>query len=300
MIKLDELKIFIAVAEAGSFVGAANRLDIAPPVVSRSIKNLENRLKTTLFNRTTRKILITSEGQWLLKQASMTVNSFEEIFSHFRGNETEPEGQLTIDAATPFALHVIAPIISKFIERYPKIEINLESNEAISDLIQDKVDVAIRVGELKDSSLKAKKIGYTNRGLYASPSYLEQYGQPLGVDDLEAHKCLGFSNSKFLNTWPLKTKSGEWLTIKPHMHANNGETLKQLSVYNNGIICVSSFTVQQELTRGELLPVLTGKIEQQPIPIYAVYYSERAVVTHIRLFLDFLTKHSIINSQTGS
>ncbi|MEH6629206.1 MAG: LysR family transcriptional regulator [Halopseudomonas aestusnigri] len=292
MIKLDELKIFIAVAEVGSFVGAANRLNIAPPVVSRGIKNLENRLGTTLFNRTTRKILITNEGQWLLKQASMTVDNYEEIFSHFRGNKTEPEGLLTIDAATPFALHAIAPIISKFNERHPKIEINLESNEAISDLIQDKVDVAIRVGALKDSSLKAKKIGYANRALYASPSYLKQYGDPMSVNDLEAHKCLGFSKSKSLNIWPLKTKNGELLTIKPYMRANNGETLKQLSVYNNGIICVSNFTVQQELMRGELLPVLAGKIEQKPIPIYAVYYSERAIVTHIRLFLDFLTEHS--------
>ncbi|WP_419902691.1 LysR family transcriptional regulator [Kiloniella sp.] len=292
MIKLDELRIFIAVAEAGSFVGAANRMNITPPVVSRSIKNLESRLKTTLFNRTTRNILITNEGQWLLKHAITTVDGLEEIHTHFRDNKAEPEGQLTIDAATPFVLHAIAPIISRFIELYPKIDINLRSNESVSDLIQDKVDVAIRVGELKDSTLKAKKIGYTHRSLYASSNYIKQHGEPKCVDDLADHKCLGFSNPKSLNVWPLKTKTGEWLTIIPYMRTDSGEALKQLSVFHNGIICVSDFTVRQELKRGQLIPVLQDKVEQLPIPISAVYYSERTVVTHIRLFLDFLSEQT--------
>ncbi len=291
MIKLDELKIFIATAEAGSFVRAADQLGIAPSVVSRSIKNLENILNTTLFNRTTRKILITSDGQWLLKQATKTVDNLGEIQSHFIDDKTEPEGKITVDAATPFALHAIAPIISKFTERYPKIEISIESNETITDLIAKKVDVAIRIGELKDSTLKAKKIGYTKRALYTSPGYIEQHGQPLCAKDLEDHKCLGFSSPKSLNIWPLLTENGERFTIKPHMSANSGETLKQLSIYNNGIMCASIFTVQNELKRGELLPVLTDQIVQHSIPVYAVYYSERAVSKHIRMFLDFLEEY---------
>ncbi len=288
MIKLDELKVFIGAAEAGSFVRAADQFGIAPSVVSRSIKNLENRLNTTLFNRTTRKILITSEGRWLLKQAKETVDNLDEIHSHFMDNKTEPEGLLIIDAATPFALHAIAPVISKFTERFPKIQISIVSNETIADLIAEKVDVAIRVGELKDSTLKAKKIGDTKRALYASPGYLEQYGQPLCVKDLKDHKCLGFSNPKSLNIWPLLTEDGERFTTKPHMYANSGETLKQLSLHNNGIICISEFTARDELKRGELLPVLVDQIIQHSIPIYAVYYSERSVGKHIRMFLDFL------------
>ncbi|MFD2205109.1 LysR substrate-binding domain-containing protein [Kiloniella antarctica] len=295
MIKLDELKVFIAVAEAGSFVAAANRLDIAPPVVSRSIKNLENRLQTTLFSRTTRKILITSEGQWLLTQATKTVENLDQIYHHFRNGEVEPEGVLTVDAATPFILHGIAPIISEFVERYPKIEINLQSNEAISDLIEDKVDVAIRMGNLKDSSLKAKKIGFVNRGLYASPRYLEQNGELTCVDDLNLHSCLGFSHPKNLNTWPLKTKTGEWVSIKPSMSANSGEALKMLAVFDNGIVCLSKFTVIGELERGELTPVLKEQTEYHPTPIYAVYYSEGASVRSIRLFLKFLEEHNVFN-----
>jgi len=293
MIKPDELKVFIATAEAGSFVTAADQLGIAPSAVSRSIKGLENRLKTTLFNRTTRKILITSQGQWLLRHATKTLDNLDQIQSHFTGDMTEPEGELTIDAATPFSLHVIAPIISRFIEDFPKIKITLVCNETITDLIAQKVDVAIRIGELKDSTLKAKKIGHTQRALYASPVYLEKFGVPSSVKDLEDHQCLGFSHSKSLNTWPLFGEDGERVTITPHIYANSGEILKQLSICHNGIICVSKVTVKKELEREELLPVLENKTQQYFIPIYAVYYSERTVGLHIRKFLDFIDEQAV-------
>ena len=293
--KLDELKVFIATAEAGSFVGAADQLEVAPSVISKSIGKLENKLNTTLFNRTTRKILITSEGEWLLGQAAKTMESLETIRARFIDDRIEPEGRLIIDAATPFALHAIAPVISKFTERYPKVEISIESNETIADLIARRVDVAIRIGELKDSTLKAKKIGNTQRALYASPGYIEQHGKPLYARELEQHKCLGFTNPKSLNIWPLMTENGERVAIKPHLQANSGETLKQLAIFDNGIICVSEFTVQKELKQGELVRILTDRIEPHSIPINAVYYSERAVGRHIRMFLDFLKENTVFS-----
>lgn len=288
MIKLDELKIFVAVAESGSFIGAAKRLDIAAPVVSRGIKNLESRLNTTLFNRTTRKILITDKGQWLLTQATKTFETIDDIQAHFMERTADPEGQLTVDAATPFALHMIAPAIAGFGERYPKIDITLECNETLSDLIDARVDVAIRIGRLKDSTLKAKKIGNTRRALFASPGYLKRHGTPRHARELKDHKCLGFSDFKALNSWPLKDENGTWISIAPAMRSNNGEALKQLALYDNGIICVSHFAVQKEVERGELIPLLASKICAHAIPVYAVYYAERAVSRHIRLFLDFL------------
>ena len=293
MVKIEEFKILIAVAEAGNFVGAADRLGIAPSVISRTVKALESRLNTTLFNRTTRKISITNEGRWLLTRAKETIGTLEGIYSHFTDDTASPEGRLTIDAATPFALHAISPIISKFIERYPKIEICIDSNETITDLIDNRVDLAIRVGPLKDSTLKAKKLGVTTRSLYASPDYLKKYGSPSSAEDLKNHKCLGFSKPASLNVWPLLTGDGEWLEIKPHMLASSGETLKQLSVYGNGILCVSNFVVREELNRGALVPVLGGMIEQHTIPIFAVFYSEHMVGGPIRSFLDFLDEHPL-------
>jgi len=292
MFKLDELKVFIATAEAGSFVGAANQLEVAPSVISKSIRKLETKLNTTLFNRTTRKILITSEGEWLLAQAAQTMESLETIRARFIDDGVEPEGRLTIDAATPIALHAIAPVISKFTALYPKIDISIESNESIVNLIARRVDVAIRIGELKDSTLKAKKIGGTQRALYASPGYIAQYGEPLSAHELVQHKCLGFTNPKSLNTWPLESTDGEPVSIKSHLQANSGETLKQLAIFDNGIVCVSEFTVQHELNRGELVRILADQTKPHSIPIYAVYYSERAVGPHIRLFLDFLKENT--------
>lgn len=292
MFKLDELKVFIATAEAGSFVGAANQLEVTPSVISKSIRNLENKLSTTLFNRTTRKIQITCEGEWLLNQAIKTMGSLEKIQTRFIDNNAEPKGRLTIDAVTPFALHVIAPVISKFTALYPKIDISIESNETITDLIASRVDVAIRLGTLKDSTLKAKKIGSSQRALYASPGYITQHGEPLHVRELENHKCLGFTQPKSLNIWPMRTENGEWVAINPHMRATSGETLKQLAMFDNGIACISEFAVQEELKRGELIRLLADQTVPQSIPIYAVYYSERAVGPHIRIFLDFLKEHT--------
>lgn len=288
MLKLDELRIFVTTAEANSFVGAANQLGIAPSVVSKSIRNLEDRLNTTLFNRTTRKIRITSDGEWLLGQAAQTMRNLDAIHMRFVDDRTEPEGRLTVDAATPFALHAIAPVISQFIERYPRIEISIESNESITDLIEKKVDVAIRIGDLKDSTLKARKMGLTRRALYASPEYIRRHGEPRGVHELDQHRCLGFTSPKSLNLWPLVTESGDRVSILPHLRANSGETLKQLALFHNGIVCLSEFTVQRELSRGELVPILADQIEPNAMPIYAVYYSERAAARHLRLFLDFL------------
>ncbi|KLN61931.1 hypothetical protein WH96_05000 [Kiloniella spongiae] len=293
MFKLDDLKIFIATAEVGSFVGAAYHMDVAPSVVSRSIKNLEVQLNTTLFNRTTRKITLTGEGQWLLDHAAKTLDNLNEITAYFRDKNAELRGKLTIDAPTPFTLHMLAPILSEFTRRHPKVRLSLESNEDIADLIEKKVDVAIRLGELKSSGLKAKRIGSIQRAFYASPDYLEQRGVPVDVNDLRDHNCLGFSQqTPSLNRWPILTKSGEWYEITPHLSANSGETLKQLAVHGHGILCLSDFTVRQELESGELVPILGDKVVPHSIPVSAVYYSEHKVIRHIRVFLDFLAEHA--------
>ena len=294
MLKLEELKVFLATAEAGSFAAAAEQLEVAPSVVSKTIKALESKLNTTLFNRTTRKVSITSEGEWLRGEAARTLANLEAIRARFIDDRSEPEGRLTVDAATPFALHAIAPVLSRFTERYPKVQVCLESNETVADLIAKRVDVAIRIGELKDSSLKAVKIGATRRALFAAPAYLARHGEPRGADDLARHKCLGFTAPEALNRWPLLTAGGEPLVVTPHLRANSGETLKQLAVFGNGIACLSDFTVVREVARGELLPVLAERIEPHAIPIYAVYYSQRAVGRHIRLFLDFLKENAVL------
>ncbi len=290
MLKLDELKVFITTAEAGSFVGAADLLGVAPSVVSKTIKSLETKLNTTLFNRTTRSMAITSEGEWLLAQASKTMETLDAVTARFIDKRGEPQGRLTIDAASPIATHALAPVISRFAERYPKVEIAIESNETIADLIAGRVDIAIRIGALTDSSLKAIRIGHTERALYASPDYLRRFGEPYTTADLKRHRCLGFTRPRSLNTWPLQSDTGSPVTIEPHMTANSGEILKQLALYGNGIACISRFTVRRELQQTALIPLLIDQILPHAIPIHAVFYSERSLGRHVRLFLDFLAE----------
>ncbi|WEM44196.1 LysR substrate-binding domain-containing protein (plasmid) [Photobacterium sp. DA100] len=287
-LKLNELEVFIAVAESNSFNLAAERLDIASSVVSRSIKKLERDLETTLFNRTTRSVTLTAEGAWLIDKARHISEEAVAIEHHFLQKHKQPQGTLTVDTASSFALHAIVPLLSDFTRLYPDVKVALVSNDSITDLIERKVDVAIRVGQLSDSTLKARKLGVVQRGLYASPSYLNQLGYPDYVTQLSKHQCLGFDKYKYLNTWPLIDNTGKRLSITPQMSSNSGETLKQMAVNGLGIACLSNFTVQQELESGSLKPVLKSLWVSENIPINAVFYSEQSLSPRVRVFIDFL------------
>ncbi|WED27654.1 LysR family transcriptional regulator [Vibrio sp. DW001] len=289
-LKLSELEAFVAVAESNSFNLAAERLETASSVVSRSIKKLESELETTLFNRTTRSVTLTGEGAWLMDRARRISEEIVAIDHHFSQKHKQPQGALTVDAASSFALNAIVPLLSEFARLYPDIEVTLVSNDSITDLIERRVDVAIRVGSLSDSTLKARKLGSTQRGLYASPSYLKQFGYPDCSTQLSKFQCLGFAKHKSLNTWPLMDDTGNRLAINPQMSSNSGETLKQMAVNGLGIACLSNFTVHQELESGLLEPVLEHLWVIENIPINAVFYSEQSLSPRVRVFIDFLVK----------
>lgn len=172
--EVQELEIFVAVVKHGSFSKAAEELAIAASVVSRSIQKLEGKLKVKIFNRTTRKINLTQEGEWLYQQAVEIINKVASVESHLSKAHEHPQGTIRVDAATPFTLHAIAPVIPGFKKQFEQINIILTSSESIVDLIKRNVDVAIRIGNLSDSSLKARKLGNSYRKVFASPDYLKK------------------------------------------------------------------------------------------------------------------------------
>lgn len=287
----QELEIFVAVVRYGSFSKAADRLGIAASVVSRSIRRLEDKLKVTLFIRTTRKINVTEEGEWLHEQALDILDRLAGVEAHFKETHEQPGGTLKVDAATPFTLHAVAPLIPGYRTKYKHVSVVLSSSESIVDLIERNVDVAIRIGELSDSSLKARKLGNTYRKLYASPAYLQQHGPITRPDELSKRACLGFSKPDQLNTWPLRAEDGKWIKIKPEIIADSGETLKQLAIEGCGIACISSFIAEQEVRAGRLAYVLEQDTHLVPVPIYAVYYSDNDMNLRLRSFLDYLAEH---------
>jgi DNA-binding transcriptional LysR family regulator len=287
----EEIAIFIAVVESGSFSRAAEQLGQANSAVSRAVKKLESKLGVSLLNRTTRQLSLTEEGERYFRRMQGVLQEMAAAENELMETRHTPRGLLRIDAATPVILHYLMPLIKPFRERYPEITLSLVSSETFINLIERKVDVAIRVGTLTDSSLRARPLFASYRKIIASPDYIERFGTPETVDDLKQHLCLGFTEPASLNTWPLACCDGQLHEVTSGISSNSGETLKQLCLSGNGIACLSDYMVDKEIARGEFVELLADKRLPVEMPFSAVYYSDRAVSTRIRAFIDFLSEH---------
>lgn len=286
----EELITFVTVVETGSFSRAAEQLEQDNSVVSRTVKRLEQKLGITLLNRTTRQISLTHEGERYFVRVQKILQDMAAAEDELLENRDVPQGLLRVDAATPVILHVISPLVAEFTERFPKMTLALFSSESNINLIDQKVDVAIRVGELEDSSLRARKLMLSYRSVLASPAYLEKWGVPKNADDLKNHRCIGFNEVLALNKWPLLCADGQQLTITPYISSGSGETLRQLCLRGNGIACLSDFMTQPDVQRGDLVELLVPDIMRIAMPLHAVYYSDQTVSTRIRCFIDFLSE----------
>lgn len=287
----EELAIFVAVVESGSFSRAAERLGQANSAISRAVKKLENKLGVNLLNRTTRQLSLTEEGERYFRRVQNILQEMAAAETEVMETKSTPRGALRIDAATPVVLHFLMPLIKPFRERYPEITLSLVSSETFINLIERKVDVAIRVGKLTDSSLRARPLFNSYRKIIASPDYIARFGAPKTVEELSEHTCLGFTEPLTLNTWPLASADGQLYEATPTLSSNSGETLKHLCMSDNGIASLSDYMIDKELASGELVEVLADKRLPLEMPFSAVYYSDRAVSTRIRAFIDFVSEH---------
>ena len=287
----EEIAIFVAVVESGSFSRAAEQLGQANSAVSRAVKKLESKLGVSLLNRTTRQLSLTEEGERYFRRMQVVLQEMAAAENELMESRTTPRGLLRVDAATPVILHFLMPLIRPFRERYPEMNLTLVSSETFINLIERKVDVAIRAGTLTDSSLRARPLFNSYRKIIASPDYLARHGTPQSVAELKHHQCLGFSEPVSLNTWPISCCDGQLLEIESEISSNSGETLKQLCLAGNGIACLSDYMVDKELAEGAFVELLADKRLPIEMPFSAVYYSDRAVSTRIRAFIDFLSEH---------
>ncbi|MCK1966776.1 LysR substrate-binding domain-containing protein [Franconibacter sp. IITDAS19] len=287
----EELAIFVAVVESGSFSRAAEQLRLANSAVSRSVKKLEMKLGVSLLNRTTRQLSLTEEGERYFRRVQQILQEMAAAENELMETRHTPRGLLRIDAATPVVLHFLMPLIKPFRERYPEVTLSLVSSETFINLIERKVDVAIRAGNLTDSSLRARPLFSSYRKLVASPDYLDRYGVPQTVENLDDHVCLGFTEPVSLNTWPVARQDGQLHDIQVGLSSNSGETIKQLCLTGNGIACLSDYMIDKEIASGEVVELLAEHRLPVEMPFSAVYYSDRAVSTRIRAFIDFLSEH---------
>ncbi|RAS03126.1 LysR substrate-binding domain-containing protein [Cupriavidus alkaliphilus] len=289
-ITLDELLAFATVVDSGSITAAAQQLDLTVSATSRTLARLEEKLKTTLLRRTTRRLELTEEGQAFLHDARAIIDSVESAEEQMLARRETPSGRLRVDAASPFMLHVIVPLVHGYRERFPQVELELNSNEGIIDLLERRTDVAIRIGRLKDSTLHSRLIGNSRVRMLASPAYLDAHGQPRKAQDLGKHALLGFNQPESLNVWPILGADGEPYRIEPAVWSSSGETLRQLALEGAGIVCLSDFMTAHDREAGRLVQVLARQTQDVRQPIHAVYYRNTAISARIASFVDYLVE----------
>ncbi|QKJ88703.1 LysR family transcriptional regulator [Paramixta manurensis] len=287
-ITLEELRAWVVVVDTGSITAAAEQLNQTSSGISRALSRLESKLQTTLLHRTTRRLALTEEGQIFLEHARDILASVENAEEQIARRRELPSGRLRINAATPFMLHVIVPLVGEFSQRFPLIQLELNTDDVVIDLLEQQTDIAIRIGELRDSTIHARALGSSKLRLLASPDYLAQRGQPQSVADLADHRLIGFTQLERHNIWPVWQSEGEFLQVKPDLAASSGETIRQLAVAGQGIARISDFVSRKDRESGRLVEVLPAETREMRHPVNAVYYRNSTLSVRITCFLDFL------------
>lgn len=287
-ITLTEMEAFLAVVDSGSMTAAAKALDQPVSSISRLLGKLEEKLQTTLLRRTTRRLDLTDEGCSFLMDARLILASVEEAEERLTHRLCQPWGPLRVDAATPFLLHVLVPLVGEYRQRFPHVELELSSNEGFVDLLERRIDLAIRFGQLKDSTLHSRLLGHSRLRIVASPEYLRQRGIPTDVEDLKHHDLLGFSEPDSLNYWPLQHSDGTPVHIRPTLSATSGEVLRELAASGQGLTCLSVFCTDADVRSGRLVEVLSARNTGATQPVHAVFYRNTALSARISSFVTFM------------
>ncbi len=288
--RLEELQAFASVVACGSITAAAEQLGQTVSAVSRALSRLESKLETTLLRRTTRRIELTEEGRAFLAQTRAILASIEHAEEQMAARRAQPAGRLRVNAATPFMLHAIVPLLPAFRQSYPQITLELDTDELNIDLLERRTDLAIRIGALEDSTLHARPLGSSRLRVLASPGYLAARGRPKTVASLVEHELIGFTQPESLNRWPLRGVHGDEWPITPTLSASSGETLRQLALRGMGLVCLSDFMTDADRAKGDLVQVLARETADVRQPIQAVYYRNTPLSARISCFLDFVAE----------
>ncbi len=291
MDRFENMGAFIRVVETGSISGAADRLGVAKSAVSRRLKELEEHLGVELFHRTTRRMNLTDTGRGFYHQSVRILEDVLEAELATSQAHGTLKGSLKIALPSTFGLMHMGPAINVFLQAHPQIEFDLDFNDREVDLIQEGFDLAIRIANLPDSSLIARRLAPIQFVMCASPVYLEQMGMPQSPDELIEHQCLIYSLLRDIEYWHLTDSNGKEIRTKihPYLKASTGEFLKDAAVDGLGIILLPSFIAYKEIERGALVQILKEyKLSQ--MDAYAIYPQTRHLSQRVRAFVDFLVK----------
>jgi DNA-binding transcriptional LysR family regulator len=287
-IETRDMVLLQALAAEGSLSAAADLLGQPISSISRSLKALEQRLKVALLIRTTRRMQLTEAGQYLLECSHQVLQSLSDIEVALTQTINNPSGLLRVNTSASFMDHVLLPLVPLFAQAYPSITLELRSSDQLIDLIQEHADVAIRIGVMADSSLRAVHLGDCRRVVMASPSYLERHGTPQCVGDLASHRLLGYVGADPLNRWPLSSGRHSDYAITPALCVSHGEMLRQLVLAHEGIACLMDFSVVDDRHRGDLVELLAPYNQAPSSPVRIAYYRRSPTDARIQAFIDFM------------
>lgn len=290
MDRIDLLKVFLRVAETGSFTRAADRLALPRATISTAVQQLEARLGSRLLHRTTRRVGLTPDGEVLLEQARALVADMDDVEQQFLPAHSPVGGRLKVDVPSRIARRLIAPALPAFFERYPAIELELGSSDRAVDLVLEGIDCALRVGPLANSSLVARPLGHFTLINCASPAYLARHGTPLATADLPEHTAVNYASPTSGRAAPWEWRhDGETMTLRmrSQVGANNAETYIACALAGLGLIQIPAYDVREHLAAGELVEVLP-EARAEPLPVQLVYPHRRNLSRRVQAFAGWL------------
>ena len=287
MDRLDAMNVVVAIGEAGSLSAASRRLRMPLPTVSRKLSELEAYLAARLFNRSTRRLTLTDAGQAYLVACKRILEDVAEAERAATGEFSAPRGDLVVAAPVVFGrLHVV-PLIVEFQRVFPEVRLRLIQSDRLSNLLEDHVDVAVRIGELSDDQLVATRCGSTRRVTCASPAYLKQHGRPRSPEALATHALIAFEGLTSAEAWVFQGKSSAVsVPIRPTLVVNTAEAAIDAAIAGGGITRILSYQIEGAVKAGLLLPILE-RYDPAPSPISLLYPQQRRLPLKVRAFLDY-------------
>lgn len=292
MDRFEDLRAFVAVVETGSFTAAAERLALAKSAVSRRVAGLEERLAAELIRRTTRRLSLTEAGQNFYKRSASILADLEEAESAVAHAHGELSGQLRLALPLSFGVHHLSEPIAAFSRQHPRLEFDLDLDDRRVDLLREGIDLAVRIGDLQDSTLVARKLFEARTVVVASPGYLQAHGMPEHIDELANHRCIAYGNLADPSKWGCIDGDGKRhvFNVPAYMTATSGDFICSMAVQGMGLAMQPTFIAGEFVRRGELVPVLTDY--QWPVtPAHAVYPLTRHLSYRVRAFIDYLVTY---------
>ena len=287
MDRLESMSTLLTVVDAGSLTAASRRLGTPLATISRRVSELETHLRTRLLNRSSRRVMLTDAGQGYVQACRRILEDLEEAERAVSGEYSAPRGELIVTASLVLGRLYVVPVASAFLKAFPDIRLRLVLTDRVVNLLEQRVDLGVRIGELPDSSLVAIRVGSVWRVVCASPAYLAAHGTPTAPQDLRDHDCITFRGPMRAEAWDFPAgKAKTTVAVRSRLAVNGAEAAVDAAIAGTGITCVFSYHVAEAVQQGRLA-LLLQDFEPPPLPVSLVYAAGGLVPLKLRAFLDF-------------